>query len=111
MYCFPILYLPINAVKPSATLHLLVAIIDLVRDVYILCLYIYIDVDTLYVYLIYIYYIYIYHLQLSHLLKVNTDTFIYPDSNNHGANMGPTCVLSTPGGPHGGPMNLAVRVI
>ena len=31
------------------------------------------------------------------------------DSKDHGANMGPTWVLSTPGGPHVGPMNLAIR--
>ena len=30
-----------------------------------------------------------------------------PDSKVHGANMGPTWVLSSPGGPHVGPMNLA----
>ena len=29
----------------------------------------------------------------------------------HGANMGPTWVLSAPDGPHVGPMNLAVRVV
>ena len=33
----------------------------------------------------------------------------HPDSKIHGANMGPTWVLSAPGGPHVGPMNLAVR--
>ena len=32
-----------------------------------------------------------------------------PDSKDHEANMGPTRVLSAPGGPHIGPMNLAVR--
>ena len=32
-----------------------------------------------------------------------------PDSKVHGANMGPTRVLSAPGGPHAGPMNLAIR--
>ena len=35
----------------------------------------------------------------------NTD----PDSKIHGANMGPTWVLSAPDGPHVGPMNLAIR--
>ena len=35
---------------------------------------------------------------------------IYPDSKVHGANMGPTWVLSAPDGPHIGPMNLAIRV-
>ena len=31
-----------------------------------------------------------------------------PDSKVHGANMGPTWVLSAPGGTHVGPMNLAI---
>ena len=35
----------------------------------------------------------------------------YPDSKVDGANMGPTWVLSSPGGPHVGPINLAVRVV
>ena len=35
--------------------------------------------------------------------------FNTPDSKVHGANMGPTWVLSSPGGPHVGPMNLAIR--
>ena len=34
-----------------------------------------------------------------------------PDSKVHGANMGPTWVLSAPDGPHVGPMNLAIRVV
>ena len=34
----------------------------------------------------------------------------YPDSKDHGANMGPTWVLSAPGGPNVGPMNLLIRV-
>ena len=34
----------------------------------------------------------------------------YPDSKVHGANMGPTLVLSAPDGPHVGPMNIAIRV-
>ena len=34
----------------------------------------------------------------------------FPDSKVHGANMGPTWVLSVPDGPHVGPMNLAIRV-
>ena len=33
-----------------------------------------------------------------------------PDSKVHGANMGPTWVLASPGGPHVGPMNLVIRV-
>ena len=32
-----------------------------------------------------------------------------PDSKVHGANMGPTWVLPVPGGPHVGPINLAIR--
>ena len=35
---------------------------------------------------------------------------LYPDSKVHGANMGPTWVLSAPDGPHVGLMNLAIRV-
>ena len=35
--------------------------------------------------------------------------FQFPDSKVHGANMGPTWVLSAPDGPHVGPMNLAIR--
>ena len=31
-----------------------------------------------------------------------------PDSKIHGASMGPTWVLLAPGGPHVGPMNLAI---
>ena len=34
----------------------------------------------------------------------------YPDNKVHGANMGPTWVLSAPDGPHVGPMNLAIWV-
>ena len=34
---------------------------------------------------------------------------IIQDSKVHGANMGPTWVLSAPYGPHVGPMNLALR--
>ena len=36
---------------------------------------------------------------------------IFTDSKVHGANMGPTWVLSAPDGPHAGPMNLAIRVV
>ena len=35
----------------------------------------------------------------------------FPDNMVHGANMGPTRVLSAPCGPHVGPMNLAIRVV
>ena len=34
--------------------------------------------------------------------------FAVPESKVNGANMGPTWVLSAPGGPHVGPMNLAI---
>ena len=34
----------------------------------------------------------------------------YPDSKVHGANLGPTWVLSAPGGPHVCLMNLAIWV-
>ena len=34
----------------------------------------------------------------------------YPDSKVHGANTGPTWVLSPPDGPHVGPMNLSIRI-
>ena len=34
----------------------------------------------------------------------------YPDIKIHGADMGPTWVLSAPDGSHVGPMNLAIRV-
>ena len=33
----------------------------------------------------------------------------HPDSKVHGANRGPTWVLSAPDGPHVGPINLAIR--
>ena len=36
---------------------------------------------------------------------------ISPDSKVHGENMGPTCVMSAPGGPHVGPMNPAIWVM
>ena len=35
---------------------------------------------------------------------------VYPDSKVHGANMGPTWDRQDPGGPHVGPMNLAIWV-
>ena len=34
---------------------------------------------------------------------------MHPDSKVYGANMGPTRALSVPGGPHVGPINLAIR--
>ena len=52
--------------------------------------------------------------QLTEILPViDKEQFIvqsqFPDSKVHGANMGPTCVLSAPDGPHVGPINLAIR--
>ena len=35
---------------------------------------------------------------------------LFPDSKVHGANMGLTWVLSAPGGPRVGPIDLAIRV-
>ena len=35
----------------------------------------------------------------------------YPDSKVHGANMGPTWVLSAPDGPPVGPLSFAIRVV
>ena len=40
---------------------------------------------------------------------VSTPGICIPDSKVHGANMGPTWVLSASGGPHVVPMNLAIR--
>ena len=48
--------------------------------------------------------------QCSSITCVLTQTWIFPDSKIHGANMGPTLVLLAPGGPHVGPINLAFRV-
>ena len=55
-----------------------------------------------------------------HPLKTNNLNFLkrqlhiicvfYPNSNIHGANMGPTWVLLAPDGPHVGPMNLVIWV-
>ena len=47
--------------------------------------------------------------------KVNTDWTLkgrtYPDNKVQGANMGPMWGRQDPGGPHVGPMNLAIRVL
>ena len=43
--------------------------------------------------------------QIGHLCLNNSNV---PDSKVHGANMGPTLVLSAPDGPHVGPMNLVI---
>ena len=47
---------------------------------------------------------------LQHCEMSGTAT-IFPDNKVHEANIGPTWVLSSPGGPHVGPMNLAIRVV
>ena len=47
---------------------------------------------------------------VSHYLVLVININLYLDSKAHGANMGPTWVLLAPGGPHVGPMNLAIRV-
>ena len=39
------------------------------------------------------------------------DDNIYPDNKIHGANIGPTWILSAPDGPHIGPMNLTIREV
>ena len=47
-------------------------------------------------------------MRLSHLYEGNSYDGI-TDSKIHGANMGPTWVLSAPGGPHVGPIYLVIR--
>ena len=47
-----------------------------------------------------------FHLR-GHYLRTSCREMAVPRSKVHGANMGPTCVLSAPDGPHAGPMNLA----
>ena len=46
---------------------------------------------------------------IGHEIIYLVDSHTSPDSNVHRANMGPTCVLSAPDGPHVGPMNVAFR--
>ena len=41
-------------------------------------------------------------------VECNYSFIPYPDNKIHGANMGPTWVLSAPGGAHVGLMNLAI---
>ena len=43
--------------------------------------------------------------------EINSYIGNYPDSIVHGANIGPTWVLSAPDGPHVGPMNLAIEEV
>ena len=49
--------------------------------------------------------------QWCHIAQRISSTLVQPipDNKDHGANMGPTWVLSAPDGPHVGPMNLAIR--
>ena len=54
-----------------------------------------------------IYTVYLWHAKRD--CKISFSNF--PDSKAHGANIGPTWVLSAPDGPHVGPMNLAIRVV
>ena len=49
----------------------------------------------------------IFQVMYAKFLKQASNTV--PDSKVHGANMGPTRVLSAPDGPHVGPMSLAIR--
>ena len=44
-----------------------------------------------------------------HFLFSDVDAIDPPDNKVHGANMGPTWVLSAPDGPHVGPVNLVFR--
>ena len=46
-----------------------------------------------------------------HEISTFPSTPVYPDSEVHMANMGPTWVLSAPDEPHVGHMNLAIRVV
>ena len=53
-------------------------------------------------------YYYCFPCTISFSQSIATHLKISPDSKVHGANMGPTWVLSAPGGPHVGFMNLAI---
>ena len=44
------------------------------------------------------------------LFDIQNNCHSYPDSTVHGANMGPIWGRQDPGGPHVGPMNLAIWV-
>ena len=54
----------------------------------------------------------LYCIELSKLHKndIAKDNIHYPISKVNVANMGPTLVLPAPGGPHVGPMSLAIKV-
>ena len=51
----------------------------------------------------------LYYFRLAQGLEDNLWSLYRPDNKVHGANMGPTWVLSVPDGPHVGPMNLVLR--
>ena len=44
-------------------------------------------------------------------MGVATDFSSHPDSKAHGANMGPIWGRQDPGGPHVGPMNIAIWAV
>ena len=60
--------------------------------------------------IIFLYYVIMLNLP-KYYLKERVTLVMLPDSKVHGANMGPTWVLLAPGGPHVGPMNLAIWAI
>ena len=49
--------------------------------------------------------------ELCAIIRCSSWLYVIPDSKVHVDNMGPTWVLSSPGGSHVGPMNLAIRDI
>ena len=51
------------------------------------------------------------HFIIDPLWGESTSQMHHSDSRVHGANMGPTWVLSAPDGPHVGPMNFAIRAV
>ena len=51
------------------------------------------------------------HLNMTGRGFPNNSAVRCPDSNVHGANIGPTWAPSAPDGPHVGPMNLAIREV
>ena len=51
----------------------------------------------------------LWYVEPSATIRSYSGLILGPDSKVHGANMGPTWVLTAPDGPHDGPMNLAIR--
>ena len=73
--------------------------------------YIYIYISTIDILIILLYLCYV---KLNNFYSDLNQYQIYglnPDGNVRVANMGPTWVLVAPGGPHVGPMNIAIRVV